>query len=178
MRETIAQHPSQSTTLSCTYRLVSPLETNMLPLRFYPKFLLGPSPVLVRSRLSFSHRIPVRATTGFHSASKSSPSWSFPQPPDPPSMEQLQEKGLPILHQASIHALEDRILLSGWKNDSDGTVETASYKQVLSRASNVSQWILQSRKDSDKAARKLVAHLNVPGWEYVASQWGKKHSEA
>jgi hypothetical protein len=93
-------------------------------------------------------------------------------------MEQMQEKGLPILHQASIHAGEGRIMLSSWKNDSDGSVETATYKQVLSRASAVSQWILQSREESGQAARKLVAHLNVPGWEYVASQWGKKHAEA
>jgi hypothetical protein len=150
----------------------------MPPLKFYPTKLLlvGQNPVLVRSHRLFgrsSRGILARGTTRFLSSSKDSPSWSFPQPPAPPSTEQFQEKGLPILHRASIHALDERILLSGWNNDSDGTVETASYRQVLSRASSVSQWISQSRNRSGEKARKLVAHLNVPGWDYVASQWGK-----
>jgi malonyl-CoA/methylmalonyl-CoA synthetase len=99
-------------------------------------------------------------------------SWSFPRPPPPPSLEELHANGLPLLKQVARHAEEGKILLSGWPHTENGKVEVATYHQVLSRASRVSELLLSSTTTtSDKNAR-LVAHLNVPGWEYAACQWG------
>lgn len=97
--------------------------------------------------------------------------WTFPQPPPPPSDQELRDNGLPILHQASLHASQGRILLSGWTHE-DGSVDIVSYKDILSKARLVSETILQN-KSEDADQRNLIAHLNVPGWEYVATQWGK-----
>lgn len=120
--------------------------------------------------------------------------WTFPQPPPPPSTEELHECGLPLLKQAASHAAEGRILLSGWKHEENNCVEIASYHDVLTQAGLVSSFIYK-RKDTfeekstiirdyttskidDKAQNytstrpRLIAHLNVPSWDYVATQYG------
>ncbi|CAB9504952.1 7a-methyl-1,5-dioxo-octahydro-1H-inden-4-yl [Seminavis robusta] len=108
----------------------------------------------------------------FASASPAAIHWSFPTPPPPPTASELQDQGIPILHQAAKVASADktRILLSEWKHEQDGTVETVSYSQVLAKSSLFARYILQQQQQEQQ--RKLVAHLNVPGWEYVATQWG------
>lgn len=64
--------------------------------------------------------------------------------------------------------------MSGYKYE-DGTRDTASYMEVLQQAKHVSK-LLYERKvvqsTIEKQGPKLVAHLNVPGWEYVSTQWG------
>ena len=103
--------------------------------------------------------------------------WEFPQPPPPPSTDELHKFGLPLLRQAALHAAEGRILLSGWTHEGSGTVEIASYRDVLTQARLVSRYIYSNNntgrfKDYKEGSPKLIAHLNVPGWDYVATQYG------
>ena len=116
--------------------------------------------------------------------------WTFPQPPPPPSTQDLHQHGLPLLVQVKKHAAEGRILLSGWKHE-DGSVDIVTYQDVLAKARLVSKFLYQSQNNNNKNASssssiqegqnnihpnpeppKLVAHLNVPGWDYVATQYG------
>jgi len=104
-----------------------------------------------------------------------SPTWQFPKPPPPPSIEELHQQGLPILHRASQHAAEGRIFMSDWEHDDNGTRDIASYHNVLAKAALISKYLHTNfpKPPSTKPAEpKLVAHLNVPGWEYAATQYG------
>lgn len=97
---------------------------------------------------------------------------AFTKPPPPPSSEELRLHGLPLLRQAAIHAQDhDRILLSGWPQN-DGSTDTISYRQVLSRAAQVADLLLARCSEAPGNEPRLVAHLTVPGWEYVSALWG------
>ena len=134
--------------------------------------LLKSSPCLARFSISKFGRCsnPIQILSGRRWIGDDA--WNFPQPPPPPSKQELHDNGLPILHRASLHAAQGSILLSEWPRE-DGTVDVATYKDVLSRARLVSETLLQSKKNDSTGQRNLVAHLNIPGWEYVATQWGE-----
>jgi malonyl-CoA/methylmalonyl-CoA synthetase len=97
-------------------------------------------------------------------------SWSFPTPPPPPSKEDIQANGLPLLQQAARHAKEKRILLSEWPQENNN-VQVVSYASVLSKASAVASFLDRRRHESSKHSN-FVAHSSVPGSDYIACQWG------
>jgi hypothetical protein len=129
-------------------------------------------------------------TVAFHTSARSCQQWEFPLPFPAPSQQELRLNGIPLLNQALQHAYHGRILLSGWRNENNGSVDIASYMDVLLQARHVAKFLSQQHdgrqepkpkgdttdgppSNSNSTPRpKLAAHLNVPGWEYVATQWG------
>jgi len=100
--------------------------------------------------------------------------WRFPEPPPPPTTSDLKRDGLPLLHRVSQHASEGRIFLSGWKHD-DGTVQVASYQDVLCKAKQIASFLKDASSASSSSLSstdnpKLVAHLNVPVSPYERPQ--------
>ena len=138
---------------------------------------LGTKTVLFRRQILASAS---RASCMHSSLSASSFSWEFPPPTPAPSLQELRLNGLPLLNRALQHAYHGRTLLMSGRKHEDGTttntVDTVSYMDVLLQAKYVAKFLTELNVPEPSTTPygrpKLAAHLNVPGWEYIATQWG------
>jgi malonyl-CoA/methylmalonyl-CoA synthetase len=97
-------------------------------------------------------------------------SWSFPKPPPPPTLDDIQQYGIPLLKQAAFFADEGRILLS--ERRQNDVSEIVSFAAVLSRASAVAAYLNRKKAPISNTTTRFVAHSTVPGPDYIACQWG------
>jgi malonyl-CoA/methylmalonyl-CoA synthetase len=91
-------------------------------------------------------------------------SWSFPTPISPPSQEEVESQGLPLLRNAVSHA--DRPFLIDSTTEEPSAI---SYRTVLDKAASVAAYIRQQESSSTSP---FVAHSALPGSSYIACQWG------
>jgi malonyl-CoA/methylmalonyl-CoA synthetase len=116
-----------------------------------------------------------RSYNGYHLQLFSS--WSFPSPPAPPSDDEIASQGLPLLRRAVSHA--DKPFLSEWSqtgNDASSSPPTVvTYRSVLEKAAAVADYIQQKqtqRQEESSLVSPFIAHLTLPGSDYIACQWG------
>ena len=106
--------------------------------------------------------------------------WNFPKPIPPPSQQDVESNGLPLLQNVVSYA--DRPFLiqqAEEEKDSTETTEedvsstsTQSYRSVLEKAASVTTFLRTSSESSTSCSSPFVAHSALAGSNYISCQWG------